>query len=330
MSEEKKPTRPAPLTLREQGARLLARARSLPQTGAAVEAAALRRVEALDLPPQVTTLLARFVRGAGARALVVSQLVGIWILGVALVAACIVANVLVYRANTYYSLAVNSTALAATGASGPLSQLPTPAPYVTPTFSPAVAATATFLAQTGGFIPPSLPSPLPVGTPIPPPSVAEILASTARPTAIPEPTLAPRTTVLPPGSGSDSQIYRVVSQSPSPNVEIETALQDARFFRLAVRYTAPDDNTPARLFLPGDPDAFFIVSQGVKYTIFSASGLELGQSRAMRAGEVLMITLHFDPLPDPTQPFDLIEGEHTGEKGVRYWDVFNIRLEPSP
>lgn len=99
-------------------------------------------------------------------------------------------------------------AVSASGLGQP-SQPPTSTPYQTPVLTGALAATATFMAESGGFIP----APLPVAaTPAPPDTPLPTLAPRTVEVPQPQPTLAPRTTQVPlPGVGEGPVllIYRV-------------------------------------------------------------------------------------------------------------------------
>ena len=121
--------------------------------------------------------------------------------------------------------------------------------------------------------------------------------------------------------------FRIVAQQPASTLRVVNAIQSDTELFLAVEYL-PADDRPVGIAGPGEPNAFFLQSGGKRYALKGAEGIAVGaNTQAVRVGSPLIFTLIFEPLDDPRQPFDLIEGEHTPSANTTYWDVLSIQLE---
>lgn len=157
------------------------------------------------------------------------------------------------------------------------------------------------------------------GSSPPVPTLADI-APAGDALAGPTPTFAPTPTPL-------LREYNVISQRPQAGLSVISASQGAGALNLTLEYV-PADDTPIGLDFPGDPNAFYLLAGGERYDYTLALGIVIGRDdQAVTPGEPVRFTLTFPPLPDPTQPFDLIEGAGERTEGVVYWDVLEIQLE---
>ena len=192
-----------------------------------------------------------------------------------------------------------------------------------------------------------------------PGSVAQQPAPTVAPLTAPSPTVAPTAAeAVPggdpsnPGQGSNpdmfagsgtaiptqriegvppgATLYEVVAQTPKSTLRVLNAWQSpAGGLVLTVNYDALDSRKVG-ISAPGDPDAFYLLSGGERYPLESAANIAIGStSQQVPVGGSLIFTLTFAPLDDPTQPFDLIEGEHSASASpsTSYWDIEGVQLK---
>lgn len=166
---------------------------------------------------------------------------------------------------------------------------------------------------------PPLCAPGTTATPAPP--------STPAPAATLFPTHAATPSPAPPTPSSDgTQVFQPIDQSPSSSLRVVSARQLSMTFELVVEYTAADARKVG-IEKPGEKNSFFIQQGGQRYPLRAAEGIVVGETtQSVPIGSTLQFTLSFDRLPEPTQPFDLIEGEHTAAGGTSYWDITYIRL----
>lgn len=125
-----------------------------------------------------------------------------------------------------------------------------------------------------------------------------------------------------------AKVYEVTAQTPKSTLRVINAWQTSAGMVLTVNYDAIDSRKVG-ISAPGDPDAFYIQSGSKRYPLTSAANIAIGStSQEVAVGGSLIFTLTFAPLDDPTQPFDLIEGEHTASASASYWDVEGVQLKP--
>jgi len=126
------------------------------------------------------------------------------------------------------------------------------------------------------------------------------------------------------------QLYTVIAQTPKSTLKVISAQVGKFGTVLTVEYTATDGRK-VDISAPNDKDAFFLRQGTTRYLIIAPQGIVVGSTtQAVAVGSALDFTLTFPPLDNPTQAFDLVEGEHTvGSSATSYWDIEGIQLQAS-
>lgn len=129
----------------------------------------------------------------------------------------------------------------------------------------------------------------------------------------------------PPASGTASTegYYNVVTQRAGPELHVN-AVRQYGSTSLVIEYT-PSQDGAVGIAQPGEASAFYLQSGGKRYELVEVQLDAL--SRQGKKGEPIVFQLVFDTLPDPSQPFNLVEGA----PGIgAHRDVFDIQAQAAP
>ena len=199
------------------------------------------------------------------------------------------------------------------------------APGSVPTRTPRLIPTSNGTSDAVGFEPPRAATTVSAGVAQSEPTVqTTITAAVATVATIAE--VAPAgdaAAATPPTTG----LFYPAAQEPQSTLRVLYVQQTETAAFVTVQYT-PADNRKVGIDVPGGPNAFYLLSGGQRYALTSAQGIAVGStSQSVTVGDPLTFVLTFEPLPDPLQPFDLIEGEHSASESASYWDILGVQLQ---